>query len=629
VILRPIYCTIGAYLYAGCGKMAWSIDAVWDIECAEWDRFLVGALWTEADGVRVFREADDLADAIMGLPAGSQVWAHAGGKYDVLWLIDHLFNRMGKRPEAVVSMSGSSAASVKFRGGPWLRDSARLVPMALARAASIAGGGREKGEPGIPCRGQTCSYYRARGKGCGGYCNLAMTMASKWWRLVEEYLVSDVELLRDVLRAIHAYSARQGIELRGTIGGTAWATAQEWCGLEDAEWTREAYAMTAPGYMGGMVGVGYTRAELIYRYDRKSAYPASLLEPVPIGVPKLHHDGVSARRAWGAGNPGIYYAMVEVPESNTPPLPIRHRNRLAFPWGRIDGVWSHVELQHAEAAGCKIERITRAIAWPRERPVLREYAARVFRMRDSLPEPERKALGTWLKFLANSLTGKLGQSPDHKVVRLGDYADDRDYELVGGSPWVWARDVWRIPDCAHVQWAATLTARARVELHEQQTHAGEAWVYSDTDSCFALHPLTRNVGDRIGQWAYEGMGVPPASLGDTWGDLPSPDDQYGWLCEAPKVYAYNDPERGEKIAHAKGIPDSERIVRWLAYSRGELVSEDRGVLGLKNAARAEKLFKRRTLSRRLHRNEEWCGARLRGEGHRTRAPHVTALSGLK
>jgi hypothetical protein len=62
----------------------WSIDAVWDIECAQWDQFLCGALWTARDGMRVYRREEDLADALMSLPKGTQTWAHAGGKYDVL-----------------------------------------------------------------------------------------------------------------------------------------------------------------------------------------------------------------------------------------------------------------------------------------------------------------------------------------------------------------------------------------------------------------------------------------------------------------------------------------------------------------------------------------------------------------
>jgi hypothetical protein len=572
----------------------WSVDAVWDIECAQWDKFLCGALWTRESGVEVFRDPEHLADALMSLPPGAQAWAHAGGKYDVLWLIDYLAST-GRMPRAQVSMSGASATSVKIKDGPWLRDSARLVPMSLARAAKIAGPNREKGDPGI------------------AFEDMHAGMSAKHWKSVLHYLVGDVELLRDVLFAIGDYAESQGIELRGTIGGTAWATASKWCELDDATWDAEVYNMVRPMYYGGLCAVAITEAERIYRYDRKSAYPASLMLPLPMGDPSVR-DGARAGRDFASGKHGAYDALVAVPESLAPSLPIRHRNRLAYPYGMVRGVWAGLELQHAAECGAKIETIYGAVTWPKEEKRLAHYANRCFELRDSLPDVQKKALGIWLKFLANSLTGKLGQSPDSRVVALGDYSDDPSYELVGTSPWVWSRDTWRIPNCAMVHWAGTLTARARVELHEQIRHAGASWVYSDTDSCFATRPLTRRIGEELGEWAFEGEGR-------------------DWRAMAPKVYSYHDLAKREHVAHAKGVPgakDGDTIAMdvWSRYVAGEAIKSDRGVKSLLVASRGERLFQRRSLSRALHVSNEWCGARLR-DGNVTRAPNVTDLTRLK
>lgn len=573
----------------------WSVDAVWDIECAKWDRFLCGSLWTRDEGLQTFTTADSLADALMSLPAGSQAWAHAGGKYDVLWLIDHLA-QSGTMPRATVSMSGASATSVKIKDGPWLRDSARLVPMSLARAAKIAGPNREKGDPGVAFE----------------------DLPDKWvnnrvMRKVLDYCASDVELLRDILFAIGDYSESQGIELRGTIGGTAWATASAWCELDDATWDAEVYNQVRPMYYGGLCAVGKIEAERIWRYDRKSAYPASLMELLPMGEPAVC-DGRMARRAFASGKPGCYDALVAVPESLVPSLPIRHRNRLAYPYGMVRGTWAGLELQHALDCGARIEEIYGGVTWSREEKRLAPYANRCFDLRDNLPDVQKKALGIWLKFLANSLTGKLGQSPDSRVVALGDYSDDPSYELVGTSPYVWSRDTWRIPNCAMVHWAGTLTARARVELHKQVLHAGRDWVYSDTDSCFATRPLKRRIGEELGEWAFEGEGA-------------------DWRAKAPKVYSYRDLAKGEHVAHAKGVPgakDGDTIAMdvWERYTAGEAIRSNRGVKSLLIASRGDRLFQRRELSRSLHLSSEWCGARLR-DGNVTRAPNVTDLTRLK
>lgn len=573
----------------------WSVDAVWDIECARWDQFLCGALWTRESGMETFTTPDGLADALMSLPQGAQAWAHAGGKYDVLWLLDFLAEK-GEMPKAVVSTSGSSATSVKINGGPWLRDSARLVPMSLARAAKIAGPDRKKGDPGVPFE----------------------ELPTKWvnnpiMRRVLDYCASDVELLRDILFAIANYSTEQGIELRGTIGGTAWATAMAWCELDDAEWDAEIYNQVRPMYYGGRCEGARTQAERIWRYDRKSAYPASLMEPLPIGEPTVC-DSAKARRAFAAGKAGAYDARVLVPQSLAAPLPIRHRNRLAYPYGEVRGVWSHIELQHAVDCGSKVLDIHSAVVWSREKARLAPYASKCFALRDELPEVQKKALGVWLKFLANSLTGKLGQSPDCQVIVLGDYADSPEYSQVGTSPWVWSRDTWRIPSCAMVHWAGTLTARARVELHQQILHAGDSWVYSDTDSCFATKALTRNIGEDLGEWAFEGGGLE-------------------WQCHAPKVYSYRDVKKDEWVAHAKGVPgavDGDTIAMpvWRDYVAGKQIRSDRGVKSLRVAARGDRLFERRSLTRSLHLSSEWCGARLR-DGNVTRAPNVSDLARLK
>jgi DNA polymerase type B, organellar and viral len=588
--------------------VAWSVDAVWDIECARWDQFLCGAIWTRDEGIRTFREPDGLADALLSLPAGSQAWAHAGGKYDVLWLIDHLAKNE-RVPQATVSMSGSSATSVKIKGGPWLRDSARLVPMSLARAAKIAGPNREKGDPGVAFE----------------------DLPLKWvdnpiMRRVLEYCVSDVELLRDVLLAIAGYAQSQGIELRGTIGGTAWATASKWCELEDATWDAETYGLVAPMYYGGLCAVNRTNERRIWRYDRKSAYPASLMEPLPMGNP-LTCTEASAARLFARGCHGAYDATVRMPESLCPSLPIRHRNRLAYPFGTVRGIWAGLELEHALECGATIEKMHGAVAWTKEEKRLAPYAKKCFKLRDRLPDEQKKALGVWLKFLANSLTGKLGQSPESKVVALGDYADNPAYSLVGTSPWVWSRSDWRIPSCAMVHWAGTLTARARVELHRQILHVGDAWVYSDTDSVFSTRQQTRNVGDDLGEFDYEWAAKSKKPK------VPSEPNGADWKCLAPKVYTYTDLSMDEAIAHAKGVPgtrdgDAIAIDVWNRYVSGEVIESDRGVKSLMTAAKGERLFERRKLSRSLHISNEWCGARLRN-GNVTRAPNVNDLARLK
>jgi hypothetical protein len=577
----------------------WSVDAVWDIECAHWDEFLIGALWTAADGMHTFRDPDELANAILALPAGAQTWAHAGGRYDVLWLLDRLAAR-GAVPDAQVYMSGDSATGVRFVGGPWLRDSNRLLPMTLSKAAGIAG--RDKARVGLDC---VC------GRACGGYCSLRRDMPETDWAQVERYLVYDVEILRDTLLALQAYAMEHDIVLRGTIGGVAWATARAWCDLAPAQWPYYAYKAVTAGYYGGRAEVGMIAAPTIHRYDRHSAYPAAYLEPMPTGVWAML-DSRTAPMAWNRGKLGLYEATVTVPDCHAPPLPVRCRpaGRLAWPYGQIRGTWPDLELRAALDAGCRLDTLHGGIAWADTTTPLRYYGERLWHLRQAA-QSNQPALAAWLKLLANALSGKLAQGPELRVVRLGDLADDPDWEPVGRSPWVWARDVWAIPDSAHLHWAATITARARVELAAQISHAGDAWAYSDTDSVFATRPLTRRVGPALGEWGDEGPGR-------------------GYRACAPKVYAYDRGVFHGVECHARGVPGDLTWQEWQRYAAGQTVRQRRGVAGLLTAVNQERLFQSRIVTRTRYVRDPWVGARLLPRrGLVTRAPCVTELSALQ
>lgn len=569
-----------------------SIDAVYDIETINWTEFLCGSLWTRTHGMRVFHDPDGLADAILSIPRNHQVWAHSGGKFDFLWLLDHLIER-GDRPRAAVACSGGSATSVRFADGPHLRDSLRLIPMGLASAARIAGEHREKGDAGIDFDKMTRNMPRAV------------------YDRVVAYCVSDTELLRDVLFSLVAYAEQNSIELRGTVGGSAWATASDWCGLDPADWPRpRLYNFVAEGYKGGMCAVGQLQTKKVHRYDRKSAYPASIMLSVPHG-PFRGLPSKTAAQAYRSHRPGIYQACVTVPETIAPCLPIAHKNRLVFPHGRMIGTWTHHELAAAELRGGIIHSIGGGVVWKKESAILAPFARRAFELRDQLPDWNKKSLGTWLKFLANSFTGKTGQSPETESIVIGDYSDNFEYKAIGISEHVWRKDVWRIADCAHVQMAAVLTARARLELIEQIEHAGDKWVYSDTDSCFSTIKQTRNVGDDLGQWNYEGLGR-------------------DWKCVAPKVYSYLDDESDTDVVHAKGVYINDRE-EWERYVAGQKIENNRGVKTIKIAAReGGRLFVRKHLARALSekvRSGAWVGGRKRN-GNLTLAPHVDDLVNL-
>lgn len=305
---------------------------------------------------------------------------------------------------------------------------------------------------------------------------------------------------------------------------------------------------------------------------------------------------------------------------HVPPLPARECDRLLYPTGPIDGVWTGLELRYAETLGVKIESVLYAYAWDNAYPILRPFAARGWSIRAdnaATGDPGDAAFAAWVKWFLNSLTGKTGQLPDHETLVFVPAIDgppilDKDAEIVGESDygaWVIVRSR-RVDACAHVEWAAHLTAEARIELHRQLLHAGDGVLYCDTDSVYSTRALTRRVGPGLGEWGHEG------SLSD-------------WTCLAPKVYRYYDPDTGKVNVRGKGMSDLNSAGFDTLAAGGKWIV-DRGVDGLKTALRSHssELFRRKHLSRSLTPFPGWIGGRvLHGAG--TRAPTVAEYRARK
>lgn len=570
---------------------------VFDIECAAWDRFLVGEI-LDADG-QAFQSWDerDFFDALIS--RRGVYYAHAGGRYDALWALEQC-ERRGIPWTAKTRGAGVLSARI---GDLELRDSYAIVPMKLASGAAL--GGATKHSLSLPCE---C------GLDCGGYCALSRELTDTERRLVGEYLHHDCVALDAMMSALYHRAEIEQITLRLTIGSTAYATARDWLGLPPSEHDLGRYRALREGYYGGRTECFRPRAAQGQRYDIHSSYPAALTRVALPHGPCLHLNGLRAGNAYSSGWEGVFWARVTIPEAHVPPLPVRQPDRLLYPYGPAEGAWTGLELRYAESCGVVVERVTRALAWREASPLLREYAQRVWDLRATYAQRGEKSWASWFKWLANSLTGKLAQRPEHGTLHYVASVDGQPPEVPEGAEILRVtprgvfmnRETVRVDPCAHVQWSAYLTAEARTELHRQLTHAGDP-IYCDTDSVYAPHTLTRRVGDELGEWGHEG-------------------ELYDWRCLAPKVYRYRD-ERGDWHVRGKGLsgltPEGFDLL-----AAGGVWDVDRGVDGLRTRIRrGDGLFRRKAIKRGLHPIAGWTGGRIVISSESTRPPTVAEYEG--
>lgn len=598
------------------------ISHFFDIETSEWTKFAVGGV-IEAGTDNYFSTTDPEAFFwhLLSLPKGSTIWSWNGGKFDMLWFLDlaRELNPKSKLDLACKIQTAGPRITCVQCNGVTFRDSVAIAPFSLAKAAGIAGIKMSK-DTGVAC---TC------GEACGGYC--AVTPRLEGMDPIEredfeEYLRQDCVTGLRIMEAIISEADRCDYKLTGTIGGSSWKTAKEELGLEPAGWRNGSqYSLARTAYYGGRVEVYQPTASKGFSYDINSAYPAALVStPLPTGG-FIEAPRDKSRRAFARGKEGLYMARCSVPEMFIPPLPKRLRSgRVAYPVGEFGGCWTGTELREAIRLGCDVDVIG-GLVWADSEPVFAKYMSKVWKHRDE--NRANPAMNLWHKFFANSLTGKLAERPDkERIVMFPER--DRIVSCPGGAckPSCSARDSWRacgssqccdkqhrgrcgawkmldlratlytmpfwkISECAHVHWAAYLTATARIQLGRQlraDGMGGTSSLYCDTDSVYATEPRTEDVetaedverqGEKtLGKWGYDG-------------------EVTDWLAVAPKLYRYRN-DKGRQIVKAKGLSGIDRS-QFDEFLRGKPVVNTRGVKSFKSACkdRTGSLFVRKHLVR--------------------------------
>lgn len=560
------------------------ITGTFDIECAAWSRFAVAATYEPARGSAIHRSRGELIDHM--LRCGGTWWAHAGGVYDLLACAEEI---RGRGLPCTVDLSGHRVSRIQC-GKLQLRDSWSLVPLPLDIAASIAG----EVAPAFPF---ACNC----GLACGGFCRIRRNDTRPE---LAAYCAQDALVLYRVLQAIDEFAERCGIDLKGTLGSSAWATAKRSLGLDDSDIPPAMWRSIRRAYFGGRVTIARPIAHGPgVHYDIASAYPASLATcELPTGT----SQAVGSRNATAClarQRPGIYDATIDVPaDTFLPALPVRlEDDRTTYPTGAVSGSWTELEIRSAVERGANVLAVDSAIVWSGARVIFKPIVDSWYSFRRAVGK--RSALGQWLRLFANSLTGKLAERPDRRSVRMHPdpgsirICDGKRpctilrcvggcgaYEQLDIDGAIWSVPFYRQAPSAHIHWASYLTAHTRRAWLEGAERVGDKLVYGDTDSIWSLssdgvrHRKPGRTGDALGQW----------ELQHTWTE---------WQCVAPKSYRFRDPKRGAVVRTAGlAISDDE-------WALGRAVS-DRGVLGFVEAARscgADEHTGERGLFRRAHR----------------------------
>lgn len=598
---------------------------VFDLETEDWDKYVVGGFLNsdeqgEPDKYYDFPTEQDGADFL--LAQHGDWWAHNGGIFDNKWALD----RANERGLSCVAIPAGSRI-VELRVGKNLRllDSKALTKISLEELTKGADVSKEKLQ--LPC---VCEQSR-EGESCGGYCSIRRVMPAEQFRRLREYLRADCFSLFGALRSVKRFAEQRSIDLGITVGGAAWRTAKRWLDLPSANLDKSDHAFARAGYFGGRVQIFRKESRSGFEKDVASMYPSRLAtRPVPVGNHQRHMGRKKAEPAYSNGLPGIYRAKVTVPESFIPPLPFRHGGRIHYAHGELEGTWAKPELDYAQSVGVVLEEVYECVVWEEEKVLFRRFVEEMFAIRKSAPGGKSGPIGTFIKYIINSLTGKFGARPDNDTLDINpdvvrvcvcrnaafNGCTCGAHEPYGDSPDVFLSTKYRLASCGHVEWAAYLTAEARVEWHRQALSLGNGGVdlvYGDTDSIYSERNRTRNEGFELGQWEPKGPYL-------------------DFVAIAPKVYWYRRPdEKGEIELHVRGKglrldKQAERAKAKLEPAAKGGVSEvfaRDGIHGTWQGARVGKFFQKQHTTRKV--SQGFGDRYLNADGVTTRAPHISEV----
>lgn len=260
-----------------------------------------------------------------------------------------------------------------------------------------------------------------------------------------------------------------------------------------------------------------------YHYDVNSLYPYVMKQNrFPVGYYD-HLYGEDAknnfrfwrRRRRGAG---IAEATVKVPhDMNIPPLPTRVEfgrlsNKLLFPVGTLEGVWTYEELVKAEELGCEVE-VKEVVYWYKTAAIFEDFVSYWEEVKTNSEGAKR----TFSKLVQNSLYGKFGMRRERES--LAAYEKHIDLDLKGEPYDIYYHEELNMKFLQHVTYskakyiqphiAVFVTSYARLLLLDgllQQEKAGGV-AYCDTDSIAGHAEMPAEYIDdkAYGKWKLEGV----------------------------------------------------------------------------------------------------------------------------
>lgn len=402
------------------------------------------------------------------------IFAHFGGKYDAMFILDHL-HRSCKEMAFSTITQGSKILSLKFSKGKntWtLADSSGLFPnLSLQKLTKsfdvkhkkLSGSiDFKKGERVDKNNPEHQKYLEHDCKGL--------------YEVIEKYLMNP----KIKEEGFNLTAASQAMNMwRRTIKTDIRVTPQE---IQD---------FCRQGYYGGRTEIFKMKGQDLKYYDVTSLYPFVMRSNRFPTEMRGESTQLSDRL-------GFFDCDITAPDNYIPILPTRHDRKLIFANGTFRGVFYSEELKLALEHGYQINKIHRGIEFFESRDLFSEYIDYWFEQKNNALKGS--ALELIAKLFLNGLYGKFGQKEERLTLKTWEgernYIPFHSHDVFERTGLIEVAKWHRAPYMlSHIAAAVTSYGRMHMARLCYLDFPSECF-YTDTDSILTRREMA--VGPRIG-----------------------------------------------------------------------------------------------------------------------------------
>lgn len=485
--------------------------AVFDIEGNNWKDFVMMGFYDGQEYYEFFKVQDFLDFVLTRKYFSWRIFAHFGGRYDFLFILEYLFKIGFHKQTQIIEVSGRIILlKVKIKDrNIYFVDSFSLLPSSLDKL------------------GEAFQTKHRKVKGYDVTRNDKKVTAE-----LREYQRMDCLSLFEILDKFQVELNSLGANMRITIASTAMDLFRRKYFKIQIPTHYRIESEIRQGYFGGRVEVfkKYFRSgpenKYLFYYDYNSLYPSVMLENYyPVGNAITVKD-----YKFNPNHLGFAFLEANIPKSvYIPPIPIQGEDHLLYMTGKIKGIYPLIYVKILEELNIPY-KIEKAYLFEKAK-LFHNYVKDLYGKRI---ENKNNVKNYIFKLLLNSLYGKFGQNRIKKEYICNPDKDDLLNKVL--YPYNLDFDLWyeeKESYALHIlpAVAAYVTAYAHEKLYKALFSLDNAVYYCDTDSLVTTQEI--ETSDKLGELKIEHKIIEAIFLN-------------------PKLYGFID-DQGKEHIKAKGF----------------------------------------------------------------------------